>query len=51
MEINEEKIEANIDNASKISQFRDSAVTISNVNDALFIHPNIFDIKDHNIDI
>ena len=49
MEKNEEKIEANIDNASKIDQFRDSAVTISIVNDALFIYANIFDIKDHNI--
>ena len=35
----------------KIDQFRDSAVTISNAYNNLFIHPNIFDNKDHNIDL
>ena len=49
MEINEEKIKVNIDNARKIDKFRDSAVTILNANDSLFIHANIFDIKDQNI--
>ena len=49
MGINGEKIKTNINNDSKINQFSDSAVTILNMNDTLFKHANIFDIKNQNV--
>ena len=44
-EIYEEIIEASIENANKIERFKSTVVNISNINDILYIHTNILDIK------
>ena len=46
MNANEEIIEIYDNDIESIEQFRDSAIVISNISNALFIHTNIFNIKD-----
>ena len=50
MNANEEIIEIYDNDIESIEQFRDSAIVISNISNALFIHTNIFNIKDQNIE-
>ena len=45
MQLNEEIVKTTNENVDKIEQFRDTAIVISNINDSLFVHTNIFDIK------
>ena len=42
--------EANSESLDYICQLRDSAIVISNINNNLFIHSNILDIKNQNIE-
>ena len=50
MNANEEIIEIYDDDIESIEQFRDSAIVISYISNALFIHTNIFNTKDQNIE-
>ena len=50
MESNDEIYEANSESFDYISQLRYSVIAISNTNNNLFIHSNILDIKNQNIE-
>ena len=51
IKISEEIIEACIQNANSIEQFRYTAGVMPNINDILFVYINIFDVKNQLISI
>ena len=45
MQLNKEIVKTTNENVDKIEQIRDIAIVISNIKDSLFVHTNIFDIR------
>ena len=47
----EENLKIKADDFANFPSFKENIAVISNINDALYVHSNIFDIKDEEIDI